>query len=164
MRLEELFKIEEREVKWFSPFERKDITVNRTYYIFDEIEFYQSEDVLKNLQKLKLTDEEHNILRNSLKHFIDVIKEEMLEEFIEDEEYKVLDKALQMKNQNNEAIRLYYMSTSADLLLTYLDDSFTIDEVRNMTDNEVEVKIFKAVTEDDEDELKLLKDLIKIDD
>lgn len=161
MKLEELFKTEEREVCIKNPFTKEEIITNRRYYIFDDIEFYQSENVFKKLQQLELTDEEHNILRNSLEHFIDVVKEEMLEEFIEDEEYQILDKALQMKDQNTEAIRFYYMSTSADLLLTYLNDSFTIDEVRNMTSNEVEVKIFKAVTKEDEEEyIKLLKDLI----
>lgn len=152
MKLEELFKTEEREVRIKNPFTKEEIIRNTRYYIFDNIEFYQSESVLKKLQQLELTDEECNILRNSLKHFIDIVKEEMLEEFIEDEDYQILDKALQMDDQNNEAIRLYYKSTSADLLLTYLDNSFTIDEVRNMTSNEVEVKIFKALMDDDDDE------------
>lgn len=161
-KIDDVFKIEEREVKGIVPITREPIIIRRKYYIFDDIEFWQNEETLLKLQKLELTDEEHNSLKDSLKHFIDVVKEEMIEDFVTTEEYQVLDKALKMQDQNNEAIRLYYMSTSADLLLTYLDSSFTIDEVRNMTDNEVEVKIFKALMEDDAYELKLLKDMIQM--
>lgn len=148
MRLEELFNKKLQRVTGINPRTKEPIEFVRTLWSWNCLEFSCDEEYLLALSKVKLTEEEFNVI---IEGFNYMLNDEEGKELLDDEDRRMATYA--MNNLDKEQCRIYLISEQINVLDDLLFDGILED----LTDKEVERSLYRKLREaleyedDDED-------------
>lgn len=159
MRLEELFNKKVEKVIGRNPRTKEPIEIVRTLWSWEELEFSCDEDELRALSKVKLTEEEFNVIIEAFNY---MLNDDEGKDLLDDEDKRMATYA--MNNLNKEQCRIYLIVEEINVL----DDLFYDGIIEELAKTDAERSLFRKVREaledcmeddDEDDELKLLKDI-----
>lgn len=143
MRLEELFNKKVKNVIGIKPITKEPIEIVRTLWKWEELEFSCDEDELRALSKVKLTEEEFNVI---IEGFYYMLNDNECRDLLDDEEREMITYAI--KNIDNEQCRIYLIVEDIALL----DEHFLSGMAEELAKTDVERSLYRKLREALEDE------------
>lgn len=146
MRLEELFNKKLQRVTGINPRTKEPIEFIRTLWSWEKLEFSCDEDELRALSKVKLTEQEFNVI---IEGFYYMLNDNECRDLLDDEEREMITYAI--KNIDNEQCRIYLIVEDIALL----DEHFLSGMAEELAKTDVERSLYRKLREaleDDDDE------------
>lgn len=143
MKLEELFNKKLHRVTGINPRTKEPIEFERTLWSWNCLEFSCDEEELRALSKVKLTEEEFNVI---IEGFNYMLNDNECRDLLDDEEREMITYAI--KNIDNEQCRIYLIAEDIALL----DEHFLSGMAEELAKTDVERSLYRKLREALEDE------------